>query len=501
MQQRVLFFLSLLSIARCERLRLLNPESSSSIPIPASSTEIKNVAKQFISNERKYTWNKQLSGSAWEFGLCSNSTAFGVPHFGARWPLKTGWITWYDQIPADNEVIAYAPKNVFVVLNQQYLSSFANEEEARQCNRPTKAPMDVSKLMGANAGGEPVLISLQKDDQSFCIHLRTINQGEEGHIDIFCSNDRVERRDWLDYLQDLVQTKQQNNVDVTTKSPLPPDQMYTQAPRTICAADGFCLTNSPSVHDNSKEKDSTSDTDDIKLLTSKWLKSFPITPIKAQEWNIEASSGKGSKVGTVNICSSSGKCLTVLKEIETSGLVPKAARKFIDCPGGNLKCFNMKHIKIGMTPTKYDTDACRNECDKETLCNGWVYTRPLATGTGFAKCCMKKRDMTLTCGKNRCCDAHMNSETTHGTFISNGAKVPKISNAIKMSTFIQTDLYQQWKIVPENGSNTNAKLKMGLLCVAVDPTSNSNELIMDDCVNGMVFTFQGFVEEKEKGTE
>lgn len=242
-------------------------------------------------------------------------------------------------------------------------------------------------------------------------------------------------------------------------------------------------------------------------MSMTWLTSFPIAPSKAQEWSIEQSSstatsasGGSSSSNKVNICHASGKCLTVLNQIETSGLVPLPARKFIDCPGGNLKCFNMEHVKVGMTPTETNTDMCKAECDKEKLCHGWVYTRPLATGTGFAKCCMKKRDMAVTCGANRCCDAHMSSETTHGKYVVDGTKVPTLPDAVKMSTYVASNVYQQWLVVPEGSSATRAKLQMGSMCLTVDPTTSTNVLMMDSCVNGMVFNFEGFAERSSSST-
>ena len=466
--------------------------------IPTTEHDIQQMAHEMIHNERHFTWNKHLSGNAWEFGTCTNSTAFGVPQFGARWPLKAGWMTWYDQIPADDGVTAYSPRKVYMVLNQQYLSSFTKEEDARACQQPIDPPMDIALLMGANAGGEPVLISARDDTQNYCIHLRFTNQQDIGTISIFCTNDLVDRREWLDYLQDVIKTQRKTAAEPAARIP---EAKFAQAPRTICTEQPtMCLTNVPIVHENLQESSTTSNTDDIRLMSSKWIKSFPITPIKAQEWHVEQSTGKEHKPGTVNLCSSSGKCLTVLQKIETSGLIPKEARKFIDCPGGNLKCFDMKDITVGMTPTLHATDVCRNECDRENLCQGWVYTRPLATGTGFAKCCMKKRDMSLTCGENRCCDAHMKSETKNGHFISNGAKTPNIPNALKMAKYDENNLYQQWKIVPEQDSMTKAKLKMGDLCISMDVTSSLNSMVMMDCheESSIVFNFYGFLTEEKK---
>ena len=105
--------------------------------------------------------------------------------------------------------------------------------------------------------------------------------------------------------------------------------------------------------------------------------------------------------------------------------------------------------------------------------------------------------MSLTCGENRCCDSHMNSETEKGAFILNGAKVPKVSNSIKMVTFSEINLYQQWLIVPEKETELTrgkslAKLKLGDLCISIDQTTSETMLIMDECTNGIVFNFESF---------
>jgi hypothetical protein len=413
-------------------------------------------------------------------------------------------MTWYDQIPTEDGVSAYVPKVVYSVLNQKYMSSFETEKNAKDCSMPVKPPIDVATLRGANQGGEPVLISAQDGDQSFCIHLRSArSEGEieAGHIDIFCMKDRVERREWLDYLKDAIKTERSGDaarsISSSSSPPAPPPAMFGQAPRTICEGQ-LCLTNSPQVHDNQMESSSTADTDDVKLMSMTWLTSFPIAPSKAQEWSVEKSAGSSSKV---NICHASGKCLAVLNQMHTSGLVPLPARKFIDCPGGNLKCFNMEHVKVGMTPSTTDTDMCKAECDKEKLCHGWVYTRPLATGTGFAKCCMKKRDMSVTCGANRCCDAHMSSETTHGTYVVDGSQVPLVPDSVKMVAYAESDVYQQWTVVPESSSVTRAKLQMNSLCLVGDPTTSANLLTMDSCENGMVFNFEGFADRSSETTK
>jgi len=483
---------------------------------PATTT-----AQQLITGvPRHFTWNHDLSGEAWEFGLCTNSTAFGVPQFGARWPLKAGWITWYDEIPAGDGVVAYAPRQVFGVLNQKYLSSYKNENDARACNQPMEPPLPIASLTGANQGGEPVLISQQnemdEEDKAFCIHVRS-NKQDESKVTVFCMTNRVERRDWLDYLKDVIHNQQSNEKDpAASGAPVDP-ALFAQAPRTICSFVGterLCLTTSPDMPNEADGADgaaaSTDEAgaDNVEFIKGGWLTSFPIAAIKEQEWHIEKSSGTtandaaattedATKEEKVNICSSNNKCITVLNKIESTGQVPKPARKFIDCPGGNLKCFSMTHIQIGMTPTDHDTDVCENECRHEPKCQGWVYTRALATGTKYAKCCLKKRDMSLTCGTNRCCDAHMSSETKEGSFVLNGAKVPKVSNAIKMLDYAESNLYQQWVIVPEPASIENqgkslAKLKMGSLCVAIDQTTTKTMLVMDECANGVVFNFESF---------
>ena len=106
----------------------------------------------------------------------------------------------------------------------------------------------------------------------------------------------------------------------------------------------------------------------------------------------------------------------------------------------------------------------------------------------------------MTCGTNRCCDAHMNSETKEGKFILNGAKVPKVSNSIKMIEYAEVNKYQQWTIVPaEEEAPTAAKqslarLKMGDLCIALDQLTSKTMLLMDDCNEGIVFNFQSFEE-------
>ena len=69
-----------------------------------------------------------------------------------------------------------------------------------------------------------------------------------------------------------------------------------------------------------------------------------------------------------------------------------------------------------------------------------------------------------------------------------------------MAKYDENNLYQQWKIVPEQDSMTKAKLKMGDLCISMDVTSSLNSMVMMDCheESSIVFNFYGFLTEEKK---
>ena len=411
-----------------------------------------------------YDWQKNLGGALWEYGACPDSVAWGAPYFGARWPLQTGYVTWFDALDTgeDGET-AYVPRSVFAVLNQRYLSQFASEADAQACAPPAKAPIDLRLVRGAGQGGEPVLVSMQ-EGASFCVHLRMKNDGPRAETKVFCMSDRKDRRDWLDYVQDVVKNNAEDRTFATMEAhgrQPSPDAiargMFPQPPRTICVGAppaGPCMTSVPQVAANADGTDEVSGTessptpqtslDAVKLSPARWLASFPIRARDEQTWTVSVATDASSSeaVDTVHICNQAAApagaagvemCLTALDKMDTTGAIQLPPRRYTSCPGGNLRCFNVEKVRLGMLPTAEDSHACHAACKGNDKCKGWVYTRPEATGTGFAKCCLKARDVSSTCESNRCCDAHMKTELKRGLVISDSAEVPRISGVLKLA--------------------------------------------------------------------
>lgn len=456
-------------------------------PTPAM---VRKAAKKYLEGPRDDSWSRGLKKRFWDYGTCANSSRWGVPYFGARWPLQAGPARVYDELRVENETVL-VPKQVYVVLNQQYMSTFKSRADAEECARP-QTIIHASTIRAARPSSDAVLISQRGSSPTpYCVQLR-LAAGAALTSKVFCVTNHNVRAEWVSNLQVIAQfnspAPSADHADRAGSLEMhgAPSKLYPLAPRTICtgpAPMGVCLTSVFQVEEESKEDSgmpSASEKKDgegtskkdaaaiettssptpgmpIELAPVHWLAGFPIRATNEQTWSVSAALDEASnaEAGTVNVChrlksrvivdpTADGEvsmegadaertmCLTLKGEIDIPGQIPLPARRFIDCPGGNLRCFQVDSIRAGMRPTANDTSACEIACRQEPdgLCKGWVYTRPESTGTGFAKCCLKEKDVSGSCGANRCCDAHMNSETRRGMTRVETQNTPAVPNVL-----------------------------------------------------------------------
>ena len=270
-------------------------------------SQVAQAARVLVSGQNPFTADfaamhpRSSGGPYWEFGTCTSSAAWDVPNFGARWPLITGMVSWYDRIDVSADVaktedekmdsedsgsgsdtadisnagdgvengdtVAFVPRTVYAVLNQAHLSIFDTSHDAEVCNKPNHV-IDVSDMRSAGRGGEPVLITQQtaelQDGQSpsFCVHLQIANpNGPVPLSQIFCMPDRRARSDFIAFLTNVIEglrddkkfaesagavsgssvSSGTSRSSVVTRDP----NLFRQPPRTICQSAHparLCLT-------------------------------------------------------------------------------------------------------------------------------------------------------------------------------------------------------------------------------------------------------------------
>lgn len=270
----------------------------------ASAHKVRQAADAILSGENPFTSefatrHAGTAGPFWEYGTCTTSSAWNVPNFGARWPLITGMVSWFDRIEVSAEAqggeaasdvkgssgsgsggsgsgvggsgsgnqdsdtvtddtVAYVPRSVYAVLNQAHLSIFNSAHDAEVCGKPERV-IDASAMHSVGRGGEPVLVTQQnaemQDGQSpsFCVHLQLANPNGPGPLtQVFCMPDRRARSDFIAFLNNAIEGRRSDKrlADTTAadggSSAVSNDpDMFPQPPRTICRgvhAAGFCLT-------------------------------------------------------------------------------------------------------------------------------------------------------------------------------------------------------------------------------------------------------------------
>ena len=198
---------------------------------------------------------------------------------------------------------------------------------------------------------------------------------------------------------------------------------------------GAGTTVSNNIADHQRSRDT------IVLAPAIWVGSFPVRAKKEQTWSVSGV----SNTGTVTICQKSSHdsslldqepnadmCLSVRKSTSMPGMVDLPIRKFTECPGEDLRCFEVPDVVVRQSPSAKDTVACSKACKEDAKCNGWVQTRPDVTGNGKAKCCLKAEDTSSECKASRCCDSHMKSMTKPGVVQLDPSANPKLTGVIEL---------------------------------------------------------------------
>ena len=64
---------------------------------------------------------------------------------------------------------------------------------------------------------------------------------------------------------------------------------------------------------------------------------------------------------------------------------------------------------------------------------------------------------------------------------------------------VEGSKYQQWVVLPQEGSSTRARLRLakGNFCLTLEQGSDAG-LVLDECKQGATFTFSGFSDDGDK---
>ena len=79
-----------------------------------------------------------MLGPFWEQGTCVSSVQWQLPGFGARWASMAGPVTRQRHLSVDGDGASFMERE-YAVMNQLYFSSFATQDDAAKCRRPTES--------------------------------------------------------------------------------------------------------------------------------------------------------------------------------------------------------------------------------------------------------------------------------------------------------------------------------------------------------------------------